>query len=343
MNKMFSRKGLKPIIIAEVGQNHQGNIDIAKKYVEDFSKLGADIIKFQCRSNKDLFSTDALNKNYDSENSFGKTYGEHRAKLELSLGNLKTLKKLCKKYKVQFMVTPFDEKSLENVCKIGVDIIKIASFDLGNLPFIEKIAKKKKIVVMSTGGGKFEDIKSSIKILEKYNNKIILLHCVSKYPCPYNELMLNKITNLKKNFPKCIIGLSDHFNGVLSGPLAYMLGARVFEKHVTFDRSWKGSDHSFALEPNGFRKFCRDLKRTPEMISVKTDKNIGKEPVFEKLGKSIIVNKKLKKGSRIKISDLSGKIFSKNIVLVRYARNFIGKYLNKNIEVNHPLRYKDIK
>ena len=343
MNKMFSKKSLKPIIIAEVGQNHQGNIDIAKKYVEEFSKLGADIIKFQCRSNKDLFSADALNRNYDSENSFGKTYGEHRAKLELSLENLKTLKKLCQKKKIQFMVTPFDEKSLEYICKIGVNIIKIASFDLGNLPFIEKIAKKKKIVVMSTGGGRFEDIKSSVKVLEKYNNKIILLHCVSKYPCPHNELMLNKISTLIKSFPKCIIGSSDHFNGILSGPLAYMLGARVFEKHVTFDRSWKGSDHSFALEPNGFRQFCRDLRRTPEMLKSKPDNQLGEEPVFQKLGKSIIVNKNLKKGTRIKISDLSGKIFHKNVVLVRYSRKFIGKYLKKDVKKNEPLHYKDIK
>ena len=332
----------KTIIIAEVGQNHQGSIKIAKKYIKEFAFRGADIIKFQSRNNKELFSKDAYEKNYDSENSFGKTYGEHREKLELSFNELKILKKECNKYKLQIMITPFDEKSLELISKVGVDIIKIASFDLGNLPFIDLIAKKKKIVAISTGGGNLTEITQSVKILQKRKIKVILLHCVSEYPCPYNRLSLKNISFYKKKFPKCVIGSSDHFNGILSGPIAYLQGARVFEKHVTLNRGWKGTDHSFSLEPEGFGRFVRDIHRTPLMLKTKKLKEIGKEPVFERLGKSLIVNKFIKKGKKIRINDLSGKIFQKNIVLVRYAHKIIGKKAKQDILKGSPILYNSV-
>ena len=108
---------------------------------------------------------------------------------------------------------------------------------------------------MSTGGGNIQQIIDSVNSIKRYHSNISVLHCVSKYPCPPHEMQLNKIIKLKDLFPDLKIGISDHFNGILSGPIAYMLGARVFEKHVTFDRSLKGTDHPFSLEPDGFRKF----------------------------------------------------------------------------------------
>ena len=272
-------------VIAEVGQNHQGKVNLALEYVKIFAGLGADAVKFQIRNNKTLFSEEAYKAKYNSENAFAKTYGKHREKLELSYKDLIKVKKECKKHKVKFMVTPFDEESLEKICKIGVDIIKIASFDLGNLPLIHRIASKKKTTVISVGGGNMKQITSSIKTLKKNVKNIIILHCNSEYPTPYQRLGLGNIVTLKKKFKKCTIGSSDHFNGILSGPIAYMLGARVFEKHVTLNRSWRGTDHSFALEPEGFRKFVRDIERTPEMLPLKNKILIGKEAVFKKLGK----------------------------------------------------------
>ena len=341
--KLLSKLGKVPLIIAEVGQNHQGSLQIAKEYIKKFSEAGADIVKFQARDNKSLFSKEAYNKNYDSENSFGKTYGEHREKLELNLKELKEIKKECKKNNLYFMITPFDEKSLKLISKLDVDIIKIASFDLGNLPFINLIAKQKKIVAISTGGGNSKEIEESIRLLQKRKIKTILLHCVSEYPCPYNHLGLENISLLKKKFPRCIVGLSDHFNGILSGPIAYFQGARVFEKHVTLNRAWKGTDHSFALEPEGFRRFVRDIHRSPEMLKSKNKKLIGKEPVFVKLGKSLITTKDLKKNEKIKLENLSGKIFEKNLILVRYSHEVINKTVKISIKKGEPLLFKYLK
>lgn len=333
----------EPIIIAEVGQNHQGDINLAKKYINIFSKAGADFIKFQSRDNKILFDKNSYNAIYNSENSFGKSYGEHRDFLELKKNELKILSQECKKKGIGFMCTPFDEKSLDLICKIGVDIIKIASFDLGNLPFIKKISNKKKPVAISIGGGNNRQIAASVKMLQNSKVKTIILHCVSEYPCEYNRLDLEKIKRLKKNFPKAIIGSSDHYNGILSGPIAYLQGARVFEKHVTLNRGWKGSDHGFALEPEGFRKFVRDIKRTPFMIKSKLAKEIGKEVVFQRLGKSIIANKKIKAGKKISIDDLSGKIFLKQYIPVRESIDVIGRVAKQTIEKDEVLTYEIIK
>ena len=341
--KIINILGKKPIIIAEVGQNHQGSLKIAKKYIKEFAFRGANIIKFQSRNNKELFSKEAYNKNYDSENAFGKTYGQHREKLELTFKELKEIKKECKKHNLAFMVTPFDEKSLELISKVGVDIIKIASFDLGNLPFINLIAKKKKIVAISTGGGNLKEVTESVNLLRKNKIKTILLHCVSEYPCPYNHLGLENISYYNKKFPDCIIGSSDHFNGILSGPVALLQGAKVFEKHVTLNRAWKGTDHSFALEPEGFGKFVRDIHRASLMLKSKKEKDIGSEPVFIKLGKSLVANKLIKRGKKIKISDLSGKIFEKNMILVRHSHKVIGKKATKNILQGEAILYDFIK
>ncbi len=329
-------------IIAEVGQNHNGNLETARKYIKIFSEHGADVIKFQTRNNKYLFSECAYLKEYNSENAFADTYGEHREKLELKPDWLSILKSDCETYGVKFMSTPFDEPSLELICDVGVDIIKVASFDLGNIPFLKKIAQKKRPVVISTGGGHYDVIQKSVDILSQYNNNITVLHCVSEYPCAYDRLGLNTLDELKSMFPECTIGLSDHFSGILSGSVGYMKGARVFEKHVTLNRASKGTDQAFSLEPHGFGNFVRDIRRTPAMLNRKPDDELGKEVVFVKLGKSLVANRNIKAGDVIGIDDLSGKIFEKQIIPVRDSSNVIGKRAAVDLQKHRAINPSDI-
>ena len=336
---IFSKE--TPFIIAEVGQNHQGDIETAREYIKVFAELGANAVKFQTRNNKYLFSEESYAANYNSENAFAATYGAHREILELDLKYLQILKEDCLRYGVKFMSTPFDELSIVELDKVDVDILKVASFDLGNLPLIDKIGSLGKPVVISIGGGKAEQIKSSIEVLLKHNVEISILHCVSEYPCPANHLGLDNIKILKETFPEIIIGSSDHFNGILSGPVAYLQGARVFEKHVTLNRSNKGTDHSFALEREGFRKFVRDINRVKQMLTPKPDSQIGNEEVFEKLGKSLIAYKKILKGESFSLDNLSGRIFPNQIIPVRKSNEVIGKISNKDIEQGEAINYKD--
>ena len=332
----------EPYIIAEVGQNHQGSLEKALEFIEIFSRNGANAIKFQTRNNKFLFSKEAYEKPYNSENAFAETYGAHRELLELNVEWLPKLKEHCKLHKVDFMSTPFDEPSLHILDELDVDILKIASFDLGNLPFIDKIGATKRPVVLSVGGGMSDHIDASVETLLKHHDDIAVLHCVSEYPCEYDRLGLSNIENLINKYPECTIGSSDHFNGILSGPVAYMQGARVFEKHVTLNRAWKGTDHSFALEPNGFNNFSRDLKRTPLMLNQKPKDELGKEYVFQKLGKSLVASKDLDEGEELTFSNLSGTIFSEQYTPVRDSYKLIGKKINKSIKKGEPIFIKDL-
>ena len=259
----------------------------------------------------------------------------------MDINDLQILKDDCIKYGVKFMSTPFDEPSVKILKDYDIDIIKVASFDLGNLPLIDKIAKLSKPVVISIGGGKSDQIKSSVELLLSYKIEVALLHCVSEYPCPHNKLGLANIKNLIKEFPKCTIGSSDHFNGILSGPVAYLQGARVFEKHVTLNRSWKGTDHSFALEREGFRKFVRDIERVQYMLEPKNDSNLGNEPVFKKLGKSLTALEDIKKGDKFSLKNLSGRIFKDQIIPVRESNKLIGKISKRNIKKGEPINRED--
>jgi sialic acid synthase len=332
----------EPFVIAEVGQNHNGDLDLAREYISIFSYEGADAIKFQTRDNKYLFSKDAYDAPYESENAFAETYGAHRETLELKPEWLPILKEDCIKHGVKFMSTPFDEPSLELLKSIDVDIIKIASFDLGNLPFIHRIAALGKPVVMSVGGGKIEQIRSSVNVMLNHHDDVAVLHCVSEYPCEYNRLGLDNIEDLIREFPQCVIGSSDHFNGTLSGPVAYLKGARVFEKHVTLNRASKGTDHSFSLEREGFRKFVRDIKRVRHMLPPKSAEDLGNEKVFKKLGKSLIAYVDIKAGEKITLDNLSGRIFNVQHIPVRDSNQVLGRLAKCDIAKGEPIQYANL-
>lgn len=329
-------------IIAEVGQNHQGDLEKSREYIKVFASAGADAVKFQTRRNKYLFSEDAYEAPYESENAFAATYGLHREKLELKPEWLPILKADCRQHGVKFMSTPFDEPSLDLLCEVEVDIIKVASFDLGNLPLIHRIARAGKPVVISVGGGKIDQIRASVDVLLTHNDEVAILHCVSEYPCEYNRLGLENIEILSREFPGCSVGSSDHFNGTLSGPVAYLKGARVFEKHVTLNRAWKGTDHSFALEPEGFRKFVRDIRRVRHMIPSKPPEELGSERVFKKLGKSLVAYVDIGAGERIELDTLSGRIFSAQYIPVRESNRVIGRIARRNIRKGEPIQYSDL-
>ncbi len=340
---MFRKNDLDDVfVIAEVGQNHQGDLECAKEFIRIFALAGADCIKFQTRNNRYLFSADAYEAEYANENAFAPTYGEHREKLELKPEWLPLLKEECVKNGVKFMSTPFDEPSLELLCEIGVDSLKVASFDLGNLPFISKIAKSNRPVAMSVGGGNLEQIRASVNVLLEANDDVAVLHCVSEYPCEHNRLGLNAIEALTREFPRCVIGSSDHFNGTLSGPVAYLKGARVFEKHVTLNRAWKGTDHSFALEPEGFRKFVRDIKRVRHMMTPKPADDLGNEYVFRKLGKSLTASRSIQAGEVITLESLSGRIFKTTYIPVRESCRVIGRIAKRDIGSGAPIHYSDL-
>ena len=217
---------------------------------------------------------------------------------------------------------------------------KIASADLKNTILQTEIAKLNKPIILSTGGGNIEDVKRAVRNISKFNNNLAILHCTASYPVEIKDMNLNVINTYKKEFSNYTIGLSDHENGIDALTIAYMLGARVFEKHFTLNRANKGTDHSFSLEPAGLEKAIRNLKRIPNMLGSYEKKILQSEeaPLF-KMQKSIVATKKLKKGIIIQRQDLD--IKSPGGGLPPYEiNNLIGKKLNREINIEEKILKK---
>src|SRR3989344_6104548 len=325
-NKLISDE-TDAFIIAEIGANHQGEADIAKTMFDTAKFCGVDAVKLQKRHLPTLYTKKFLNTIYNSENAFGQTYGLHRRALEFNKKVFKKLKKHAEKLGLVFFATAWDFKSADFLNKLGVSVFKIGSADISNIHLLSYVAKFKKPMIVSTGTAKIEDVRRAYKTITKYNNKLVLMQCTSVYPAPAHLLDLRVIETYRKEFPDTVIGFSNHFNGISIDPVAYTLGARVIEKHFTLDRSMKGSDHAFSLEPVGMRKLVRDLRRIRLALGdgVKKIYEEEKDGLY-KMGKCIVAARSLSKGHVIRKSDLAYKSPFEGLPPFE-AERFLGKAL----------------
>ncbi|MBN2570215.1 MAG: N-acetylneuraminate synthase family protein [Deltaproteobacteria bacterium] len=293
-------------VIAEIGHNHQGNLETAKKMFSVAKDCGADAVKLQKRDNHSLYVKDLYDKPYDHENSYGATYGEHREALEFGWDEYQELKQHAREIGITMFATAFDFSSADFLAKLDVPAFKIASGDLKNIPLLTCIAKFKKPMIVSTGGGTMEDVQRAYDAIMPINQQLCVLQCTSGYPAAFEELNLGVITTYRHRFPNIIIGLSSHDNGIAMPVAAYMLGARVIEKHFTLNHTWKGTDHAFSLEPIGLRKMIRDLRR------VRVAMGDGVKKIYEsevshiaKMGKKLVAARDLPAGHSIRLEDIA--------------------------------------
>lgn len=329
---MFLSKKKKFFVIAEIGHNHLGKLDVAYKMIEEAKRCGADAVKLQKRDNKSLYTEKFYNSLYDNVNSYGLTYGKHREYLEFNHNQYKLLQKFAKKIGIFLFATPFDFASVKFLKKLNMPGYKIASADLINIPLQQEIAKTGKPIILSTGGGNFKDVDRAVKNILKINKNLTVLHCTASYPADYKDMNLLVIKKLKQKYKKLTIGLSDHENGIDAGVVAYMLGARVFEKHFTLNRGQKGTDHAFSLEPGGLERFIRNINRVEVLMGSGNKKVLDseKKPLY-KMQKSIVAAKDLNKGHKIVLNDLSYK--SPADGLEPYKTNLVvGKKLKKKLK-----------
>ena len=236
--------------IAEVGINHNGSIDIAKKIIQMASVFGANAIKFQKRDPKKLWSEDYLNRPYNNDFSFGKTYGEHKAYLEFDNEQYFELKKYADKYNIDFLVSAFDIDNLKFIVEeLNVPAIKIASPFISHIPYLKEASKYDLPIFLSTGMHYIEEIDKAVEILKK-NDNLVIMQCTSIYPLNTDDINLRVLETYKKRY-NCNIGYSGHGAGVTSTLVATLFGAIVIEKHVTLDRSMRGPDQGASLESRG--------------------------------------------------------------------------------------------
>lgn len=293
-------------VIAEIGHNHQGNVKTCMEMFKVAKDCGADAVKLQKRDNKGLYTASAYAKPYDNPNSYGETYGAHREALEFGEGQYRELQAYAKELGVTMFSTAFDFASVDFLAKLDMPAYKVASGDLKNIPLLTYMAKTGKPMVLSTGGGTMEDVNRAYDAIMPINPQLCLLQCTAGYPAAFEELNLRVIATFRERFPQTVVGLSSHDNGIAMALAAYMLGARVVEKHFTLNHTWKGTDHAFSLEPIGFQKMVRDLNR------VRVAMGDGVKRVYEsevtpmvKMGKSLMAARDLPAGHALRREDIA--------------------------------------
>jgi sialic acid synthase len=293
-------------VIAEIGHNHQGSVEQAKAMFTVVKDCGANAVKLQKRSNRTLYTREFFEQPYDNEFSFGKTYGEHREALELGRDDYVELQRYARDIGLTFFATPFDFESADFLGELGVPAYKIASADLVNTPLLRHVAAFDKPMLLSTGGASIEDVDRAVEAVRPINEEFAILQCTAAYPCETEDLNLQVITTLRERYPEFVIGLSDHQNGISMALVAYMLGARVVEKHFTLNHAWKGTDHAFSLMPEGLRKLVRDLRRVPVALGdgVKRPLPVEAKPL-RKMGKKLVAARDLGDGHVLTSADVA--------------------------------------
>ena len=279
-------------IIAEIGVNHNGKINLAKKLIREAKKAGADYVKFQTFITEDIIIEKTKKAKYQiNKKNKKETQFSMLKKLELSQSNFKTLHKYCKKIDIKFLSTAFDLKSLNFVNSLKPDYFKIPSGEITNLQLIKEITKFKRKIILSTGMSTLKEVDNIFRFLLKYGvprSNITILHCNTEYPTPMEDVNLNVLKTFQKKF-KTKVGYSDHTSGTEVSIAAVAFGASIIEKHFTLDRMMDGPDHKASLNPIEFKSMVNSIRNIEKALggfikkttkSEKKNMNVARKSIF---------------------------------------------------------------
>lgn len=356
----FIGKGEQCFIVAEAGVNHNGDFRLAKRLVDIAKEAGADAVKFQTFKAEELVTGSGEMADYQKKNIGAKeSQLEILKKLELDYREFIELKKYCDKKNIIFLSTPHCDSAIDFLEPL-VPAYKIGSGDLTNIPFLEKIAKKKKPIILSTGMATLEEVRKAVEIILPIDKELILLHCRTNYPTPSNEVNLSAILTMKKEF-NLPIGYSDHTEGIDVALDAAILDACVIEKHFTLDRNVLGPDHRASLEPGELKEMIagiRDMEkagaigagREIKFLSIRQPKAIGngfkgptqnESAIANVVRKSIVAAVDIKRGSTIEESMLIIKRPGTGIEPERFD-SIIGRKAKKDIKKDKLITWQDL-
>ena len=340
-------------VIAEIGINHNGKFDLAEKLIVKSAKAGVNAVKFQKRDANSIMIKEKINLNpvgYLSKNEKNISkdqpdYGNWSypdIRLELTDNDYYKLQKVAKNEGVDFFASPWDEKSLKLLIELKVPIIKIPSVEIKNYQLLEKFSKSKIPLILSTGTANQQEVDTTVNLLKKNTNDIILLQCTSSYPSKFNEIDLKVIDTFKKKY-NCIVGFSGHEPGINVAVSAAALGAKVIEKHVTLNKKMNGTDHLASIDMEELKNMVEGIRQVEKALGTEKKRNYKSESVLVSiLGKSLVVKKSLKAGTVIKKEDLTAKGPATGISSKLYYK-VIGKKLAKDKNADEILFPKDIK
>jgi len=267
----------EPYIIAEIGCNHKGDIQIAKELISMAKIFGnANAVKFQKRNNRDLLTPQQYDAPHPNPaNSYGKTYGAHREYLEFNVEQHGELKNYCEEIGITYSTSVWETTSAREIASLNPDFIKIPSACNNNYDMLGWLCDNYQGEIhISTGMTTKDEIEDIVSFFSKKNRAqdLVVYNCTSGYPVPFEDICLLDILKLREKYEDKVksIGFSGHHLGIAIDVAAYTLGAHVVERHFTLDRTWKGTDHAASLEPIGLRKLCRDLRATHKALTYKS-------------------------------------------------------------------------
>jgi sialic acid synthase len=327
-------------VIAELGHNHQGSVATARQMLEEAWRCGADAVKLQKRDNRTLFTREFFDKPYDNENSFGSTYGAHREALELGRSEFQELIAYAGELGLCCFATAFDRPSVDFLADLDMPVYKVASADLTNTPLLRHVAQVGKPVILSTGAATLDDVRRAHETVAEHNDQIALLQCTAGYPAAWDELDLRVITTYRDVFPDGVVGFSSHDNGIAMAVAAYVLGARIVEKHFTLNRAMRGTDHAFSLEPQGLRKLVRDLRRTRVALGDGTKRMYASEAApAMKMSKKLVAARDLPAGHVLREEDVASRSPGDGLPPYELDR-LIGRTLRHPVIADEPLTFE---
>lgn len=358
-------------IIAEIGVNHNGNLETAKQLITLAKKAGADAVKFQTFKAEEVITRTANKADYQKDTQ-GDTYFDMIKKLELSFSDFKEISLHAKKEKIIFFSKAAYFGAVSMLKKLGVPVFKIDSSRLTHYPLLRYTAEQQLPLIVSTGMATLNEVKEAVKIIKKTGNEnIAILHCTSNYPTNLDEVNLLVIQTLQKVFPNYPIGYSDHSLGIEVPAIAVALGAKIIEKHFTYDKNAQGPDHKVSLTPIEFKQMVKsirniernnfDLKETFKMLKTKFNSNLLQKQLKVILGSEIKqpTEREIKEimpivriSMRAKKSIPKGTIITKNLVAFKrpadglspkYFNQLINKKINKNMKKDEPFTLDIIK
>lgn len=295
-------------IIAEAGVNHGGDIEVAKELIDIAAEAGVDAIKFQAFRTKNLILEDVKKAGYQTKTTAAEeSQSEMLKKLELRKEHYLELKEYCESKNVLFLITPFDEESLEELEELDVEAYKIASTDTTNIAFLERIAQKGKPMLLSTGMSFLQEVQQALETIYPINKNVILMQCTANYPLDDAEVNLNVLKTYAENFD-ILLGFSDHSVGVGAAPYSIPLGAKVIEKHYTLSKDLEGPDHKASLDPYELKEFVEIVRRVEKFMGTSEKKpTLSEVENRNSLQKCLVASQSIAKGEPFTKSNLVAK------------------------------------
>ncbi|XP_069093785.1 sialic acid synthase-like [Pleurodeles waltl] len=319
-------------IIAEIGQNHQGDLQIAKNMIKMVKECGADCAKFQKSELEHKFNKKALERPYTSKHSWGKTYGDHKRHLEFSHEQYRELQKYAKEMGIFFTASGMDEMAVEFLDELDVPFFKVGSGDTNNFPYLEKTAKKGRPMVISSGMQSMDTMRRVYQIVKPLNPNFCFLQCTSAYPLEPEDVNLRVIKTYQTEFPDIPIGYSGHETGIAITVAAVAMGAKVVERHVTLDKSWKGSDHQASLEPKELAELVRTIRIVEKAMGSPVKRPLPCETAcHDKLGKSVVAKVPIPAGTVLTLKMLTVKVAEPHGFPPEEIFNLEGKMVKREI------------